>query len=125
MPAVGLEPTNSNESGFTIRRNCRYAILAFLSFLLDSNQRPSACKADALPTELRKDVVTPSGLEPETPSLKVRCSKPIELRGHLFDKDNQDSVNIQRIFPVINLLAPTLPDQLTVMGCFGLHPQWF
>jgi hypothetical protein len=41
----------------------------------------------------------------------------------LFDKDNQDSVNIQRIFPVINLLAPTLPDQLTVMGCFGLHPR--
>ena len=83
MPAVGLEPTNSNESGFTIRRNCRYAILAFLSFLLDLNQRPSACKADALPTELRKDIVTPSGLEPETPSLKVRCSKPIELRSHI------------------------------------------
>ena len=27
--------------------------------------------------------VTPSGLEPETPSLKVRCSKPIELRSHI------------------------------------------
>ena len=83
MPAVGLEPTNSNESGFTIRRNCRYAILAFLSFLLDLNQRHLGCKPSALPTELRKDIVTPSGLEPETPSLKVRCSKPIELRSHI------------------------------------------
>ena len=27
-------------------------------------------------------MVTPSGLEPETPVLKARCSKPIELRGH-------------------------------------------
>ena len=83
MPAVGLEPTNSNESGFTIRRNCRYAILAFLSFLLDLNQRHLGCKPSALPTELRKDIVTPSGLEPETPVLKARCSKPIELRSHI------------------------------------------
>jgi hypothetical protein len=27
--------------------------------------------------------VTPSGLEPETPVLKARCSKPIELRSHI------------------------------------------
>ena len=65
--------------------------LLILSFLLDSNQRPSPCKGDALPTELRKGLppdlilapnvvrlqtvtVIPSRLELETPILKVWCS---------------------------------------------------
>ena len=68
-----------------------------LSFLLDLNQRPSACKADALPSELRKEIVTPSGLEPETPSLKVRCSKPIELRSHIVVLDFTQVSNQMRI----------------------------
>ena len=55
---VGLEPTNSEEVGFTVPCNCRYATTAFiLSFLLDSNQRSSLCKRDALkPTKRRKDI---------------------------------------------------------------------
>ena len=54
-----------------------------LSLLLDSNQRPPACKAGALTNWAKVGIVTPSGLEPETPSLKVRCSKPIELWSHI------------------------------------------
>lgn len=48
-----------------------------LSLLLDSNQRHLPCKGSALPTELRWEIVTPSRLELETPSLKVRCSNQL------------------------------------------------
>lgn len=92
---------------FTVRRLTNSSITPILSLLLDSNQRHLVCKTSALPTELRWEItgyrltcgaasithlrcrtikedindffVTPSRLELETPALKVRCSKPIEL----------------------------------------------
>ena len=57
VPQVGFEPTQPEGNRFTV------------------------CPGS--PTPALRQVVTPSGLEPETPALKVRCSKPIELRGQM------------------------------------------
>ena len=43
----------------------------------DSNLRPLAPKASAIPDYANSQCVTPNGFEPLTPSLKVRCSNQL------------------------------------------------
>ncbi len=71
-----------------------------LSFLLDLNQRHLGCKPSALPTELRKDIVTPSGLEPETPVLKARCSSQLSYKVILLppEDSNLNSTDQNRLY---------------------------
>ena len=62
MGVDGLEPPNSKEKGFTVPRNCRYAI------------RP---KLIQYVKEL--NLALPNGFEPVTYALTVRCST-VELK---------------------------------------------
>lgn len=48
VEAEGLEPTNSEETRFTVWRRCRLAMLPYLSGWMDSNHRPSHYQCDAL-----------------------------------------------------------------------------
>ncbi len=57
MGAVGLEPTNSEEEGFTVPCNCRYATPPEKKekcWRKDLNPQPSDYKSGALPVELRQ-----------------------------------------------------------------------
>ena len=52
----------------------------------DSNLRPLAPKASAIPDYANSQCVTPNGFEPLTPSLKVRCSNQLSYEFILWRK---------------------------------------
>lgn len=53
MPAEGLEPPNSEEGGFTVPSNCRYAIQAFNVILQGFEPRTTEPKSVVLPLHHR------------------------------------------------------------------------
>ena len=100
------------------------------------NLRPSACKADALPTELQPQMVGLKRLELLAPSLSEKCSnqlsyRPQSLYTFLFKEcsfksfDMWNRVPFLFLFPIGNFLhrkeviQPHLPIQLP---CYDLAP---
>jgi hypothetical protein len=53
VPAEGLEPPNSEEGGFTVPSNCRYAIQAFNVILQGFEPRTTEPKSVVLPLHHR------------------------------------------------------------------------
>ena len=62
----------------------------------------------------------PDGIRTHDSLIKSEVLYQLSYEVILLTKNNQNSVfNLSLVY-----LPPTLPDQLTVMGCFGLHPRW-
>ena len=71
-PLLGIEPRTIDYKSIVIPFNYRGLLHAWMG----SNHRHLVLETSTLPTELQTHIkVTPVGLEPTTPSLKVRCSK--------------------------------------------------
>ena len=88
MGEEGLEPPRSHDDGFTVRWANQLLNSPFCTLYRDRTCDLLYVKQPLLPSELRVLIVSPTGLEPVTPSLKVRCSKPTELRRRcLSDRD--------------------------------------
>ena len=87
MEVVGVEPTRLSDLIYSqaSQPNAQHFLLYTLQ---GSNLWPVVCKTTATTIWAKSVFVSPTGLEPVTPSLKVRCSKPTELRRRcLSDRD--------------------------------------